>query len=174
MATRRREALIIGAVGAAAAVAGGVAGVLALQARSGAAELLAARFTDLEGRPRRLLEWRGRALLCNFWATWCEPCREEVPVLVAAKQKTSSNDIEIVGIGIDSVDKIKQFASIYKINYPLLVADASAISLLRGLGNKGGGLPYTVALDRSGALVNRHLGALKPDELRQILASLLG
>jgi thiol-disulfide isomerase/thioredoxin len=174
MAILRREALILGAVGAAAAVAGGFAGVLALQARSGAAELLAARFADLDGRPRRLLEWRGRALLCNFWATWCEPCREEVPLLIAAKQKAGSNDAEIVGIGIDSADKIRQFAAIYRINYPLLVADASAISLLRGLGNKGGGLPYTVGLDRSGALVNRRLGALKEDELRQVLASLLG
>jgi thiol-disulfide isomerase/thioredoxin len=174
MPIRRREALILGTVGAAAAVAGGFAGVLALQARSGAAELLAARFTDLEGRPRRLLEWQGRALLCNFWATWCEPCREEIPLLVAAKQKSPSNTIEIVGIGIDSVDKIQQFASIQRINYPLLVADASAITLLRGLGNKGGGLPYTVALDRNGAVISRHLGALKESELRQVLASLLG
>jgi thiol-disulfide isomerase/thioredoxin len=174
MAIRRREALILGAVGAAAAAAGGFAGVLALQSRSGAADLLAARFTDLEGQPRRLLEWRGRALLCNFWATWCEPCREEVPLLVAAKQKSDPNRVEIVGIGIDSASKIREFSSIYKINYPLFVADAGAISLLRVLGNKGGGLPYTVALDRSGALVDTRLGALKEDELRKILASLLG
>jgi len=174
MASRRREALILGGVGVAAAVGGALSGVLALQSGSGAAELLAARFTDLEGRPRRLLEWRGRALLCNFWATWCAPCREEVPLLVAAKQKWLSPSSEIVGIGIDSAVKIRQFAAMYKINYPLLVADATAVTLLRRLGNKTGGLPYTVALDRSGAVVERRLGALKEPELRQVLERLGG
>lgn len=174
MASGRREALILGAAGAVAAAAGAFFGVLALQARSGAADLLAARFTDLEGRPRRLLEWQGRALLCNFWATWCAPCREEVPLLVAAKQKWLSPSSEIVGIGIDSAAKIRQFAATYKINYPLLVADATAVTLLRRLGNKTGGLPYTVALDRSGAVAERRLGALKEPELRQVLERLGG
>jgi thiol-disulfide isomerase/thioredoxin len=174
MASRRREALILGAAGVAAAAAGAMVGVFALQARSGAAELLAARFTDLDGRPRRLLEWRGRALLCNFWATWCAPCLEEIPLLVAAKQQWLSSGFEIVGIGIDSVDKMRQFAATYKINYPVLVADATALTLLRALGNRSGGLPYTVALDRHGALVERRLGALKEPELRQVLARLVG
>ena len=78
-----------------------------------------------------------------------------------------------MGIGIDSVDKIRQFAATYKINYPLLVADATAVNLLRALGNKSGGLPYTVALHGSGALAERHLGALKEADLRQVLARLV-
>src|SRR5262245_3317536 len=106
MAISRREGLILGAAGLAAALAGGIAGTLALQARSGAAELLAAGFPDLEGRTRRLRDWRGRAVVCNFWATWCAPCREEIPVLVAAKQNGLPSSIEIVGIGIDNPDKI--------------------------------------------------------------------
>jgi thiol-disulfide isomerase/thioredoxin len=174
MASGRREALVLGAVGLAAGVVGALAGVLALQSRSGAAELLAAKFVDLEGRPHRLLDWRGRALLCNFWATWCAPCREEIPLLVAAKQQALASSVEFVGIAIDSADKIRQFAEMYKINYPLLVADATALNLLRGLGNRTGGLPYTVALDRNGALAERHLGALKEAELRQVLARLRG
>jgi peroxiredoxin len=174
MATGRREALILGGVGLAAGVAGGLAGVLALQSGSGAAELLAARFTDLEGKPRRLMDWQGRALLCNFWATWCAPCREEVPLLVAAKQNLSANGAEIVGIGIDSAANMREFAAKYKINYPLLVGDATALAVLRSLGNPGGGLPYTVALDRTGAIVRRHLGALSAPELGQVLASLAG
>ncbi|HKX37136.1 MAG TPA: TlpA disulfide reductase family protein [Burkholderiales bacterium] len=174
MAIGRRETLILGGVGLAAAAAGGLAGVLALQSRSGAADLLAAHFQDLEGRPRRLLEWQGRALLCNFWATWCAPCREEVPLLVAAKQQLPANGPKIVGISIDSVDKVREFAVKYKINYQLLMADATAIGLLRRLGNSSGGLPYTVTLDRSGVLVRRHLGALKEADLRQVLEGLLG
>jgi thiol-disulfide isomerase/thioredoxin len=174
MASGRRDALILGAAGVVAAATGALFGVLALQARSGAADLLAARFNDLEGRPRRLLEWQGRALLCNFWATWCAPCREEIPLLVAAQQQWRVAGAQIVGIGIDSVDKIREFAENYKITYPLLIGDATALTLLRSLGNRTGGLPYSVGLDRSGALVSRHLGALKEAELRQVLASLSG
>lgn len=174
MASRRRDALILGGVGAAAALGGALAGVFALQSRSRAAELLGARFSDLEGRQRRLLEWQGRAILCNFWATWCAPCREEVPLFVAAKRQGLARSVEIVGIGIDSADKIREFAEKYEINYQLLVADATALTLLRSLGNRDGGLPYTVALDRSGAIARRHLGALSAAELRQVLASLAG
>lgn len=170
----RRDALILAGAGVAAAVAGAVAGAFVLQSGSGAAELLGATFSDLDGRPRRLLEWRGRAVVCNFWATWCAPCREEIPLLVAAKQQLSDTSIEIVGIGFDSADKIREFAASYKINYPLLIAGAPALTLLRTLGNRSGGLPYTIALDRSGAIVQRHLGALKQSELRQVLESLAG
>jgi thiol-disulfide isomerase/thioredoxin len=173
MAIARREALTLGAVGLAAAAAGALVGVFALQARSGAAELLAARFQDLEGQPRRLLEWQGRVLLCNFWATWCAPCREEIPLLVAAKQQWLPPTLEIVGIGIDSAANIRQFAKTYKINYPLLVAGATSVELLRGLGNRSGLLPFSVALDRNGALVQRWLGAFTEANLRQVLASLV-
>lgn len=172
MASGRRDALILAGVAVAAGLGGALAGVFALQSRSGAAELLGARFSDLDGRPRRLLEWQGSALLCNFWATWCAPCRDEIPLFVAAKQKGLDSGVEIVGIGIDSAGKIREFAATYKINYPLLVADATALTLLRSLGNRGGGLPYTVALDRRGVVVQQHLGALKESELRQVLASL--
>ena len=170
----RREALILGGAGLVAAAAGAVVGAFTLQAGSGAADLLAARFQDLEGRPRRLIDWTGRALLCNFWATWCAPCREEIPLLVAAKQKSPSSRVELVGIAIDSVDKIREFSANYKINYPVLVGDGGTIALLRSLGNRGGGLPYTLALDANGAILQRHLGALTEGDLRQVMARLSG
>ena len=83
---------------------------------------------------------------------------------------------ELVGIAIDSADKIRRiFAETYQINYPLLVADATALDLLRSLGNRAGGLPYTVVLDRDrGAWPYRHLGALSRPDLRRVLASLFG
>jgi len=174
MTISRRDALLLGAVGTAAAVAGAVAGALALQSRSGAAELLAARYPDTDGRVRRLLDWPGRVLLCNFWATWCAPCREEVPMLVAAKEQWASKGFEVVGIGIDSADKIREFSKTYQINYPVLVADGSALELLRKLGNRGGGLPYSVVLDRTGGIAERHLGALTAEDLRRVLESLFG
>lgn len=174
MTISRRDALLIGAAGAVAAAAGAVAGALALQSRSGAAQLLAARYPDMDGRVRRLLDWRGSVLLCNFWATWCAPCREEVPILVAAKQQWASHGFEVVGIGIDSADKIREFSKTYRVNYPVLVADGSALELLRKLGNQAGGLPYSVILDRTGSITQRHLGALKAADLSRVLESLFG
>lgn len=174
MTPGRREALVIGGVAVAAAAAGAVVGAIALQSRSGAAGLLSARYPDLRGTPRRLADWQGRALLCNFWATWCAPCREEIPLLVAAKQQHPPSVFEIVGIGIDSADKIQEFSKNFKISYPVLIADGSALDLMRGVGNKAGALPFTVGLDRRGALAYSHLGAMTGAELKQVIARLLG
>jgi thiol-disulfide isomerase/thioredoxin len=173
MALARREALILGAIGAGAAVAGGLFGALALQAQSGAAALLAAPFRDLSGARRTLREWRGRVVLCNFWATWCAPCREEIPMLVAVREVFAANGAEIVGIGIDQAAKIDEFAKTYGVTYPLLIAEAGAIELMRRLGNALGGLPYTVVVDRVGAVAHRRLGALTRAEVEGVLEGLL-
>jgi len=173
MAPGRREALILGVTGLGALVAGSVVGALALQSGSGAADLLAASFVDLTGRARPIREWQGRVLLCNFWATWCEPCREEVPLLNAAQQQYFARGLTIVGIGIDSVEKIREFSAKYRISYPSLVGNADAFTLLRRLGNRAGGLPYSVVLDRNGALASRKLGAFGRAELEQVLAGML-
>jgi thiol-disulfide isomerase/thioredoxin len=174
MPIRRRDALLLGAAGVTAAAAGATGAALVLQSRSGAADLLAAGYPDLDGRVRRLRDWRGQVLFCNFWATWCAPCREEVPLLVAARQQWQDKGLEVVGIGIDSADKIREFSKSYQVNYPMLVADGSALQLLRDLGNRQGGLPYSVILDRHGAVVRRHLGAMNAAELRRVLESLFG
>jgi thiol-disulfide isomerase/thioredoxin len=170
----RRRALALAGISAVAAAAGGLVGALLRQSRSGAAELLAATFADLSGRPRRLLDWQGRPIVCNFWATWCAPCREEIPLLVSAKQQYAPQGLEIVGIGVDTADKLREFAAIYRINYPVLVAGARAIDLMRAIGNSAGALPFTVLLDRSGALAASKLGAYSEAELKAALASLLG
>ncbi len=173
MALARREVLILGAIGAGAAVAGGLVGALALQAQSGAADLLAAPFRDLSGAKRTLREWRGRVVVCNFWATWCAPCREEIPMLVAVREVFAAKGAEIVGIGIDQAAKVAEFAETYRIPYPVLIAGAHAIELMRRLGNGLGGLPYTVVVDRVGAITHRRLGALARAEVEEVLERLL-
>jgi thiol-disulfide isomerase/thioredoxin len=170
----RRRALALGGVAAAAAVGGAFVGALVVQSGSGAARLLSASFLDLEGRTRRLREWRGQVLVCNFWATWCTPCREEVPLLVAAKQHYVAKGLEIIGIGIDHASKIRDFAANYSVNYPMLVAGSETIEIMRDLGNKAAALPYTVLLDRSGQLAGQRLGAFHKEELAHVLMGLLG
>jgi thiol-disulfide isomerase/thioredoxin len=167
---RRREALILGVAGAAALAAGGIFGALAIQSASGAGKLLSASFRDLSDRPRRLSEWQGRVVLFNFWATWCAPCREEMPILDAAAQKYG---FSAVGIGIDSAVKIREFASNYGIRYEMLVAGAGAIQLMKDLGNSLGGLPFSLLLDRRGRVAYRKLGPLVGAELEGIVSPLL-
>ncbi|HEX6296443.1 MAG TPA: TlpA disulfide reductase family protein [Burkholderiales bacterium] len=169
----RRKALALGAVAAAAAVGGAFVGALVVQSGSGAARLLSASFLDLEGRTRRLREWRGQVLVCNFWATWCAPCREEVPLLVAATQHYAGKGLKIIGIAIDHADNIRDFAINYLINYQMLVGGSETIEIMRDLGNKATALPYTVLLDRSGRLAGQRLGAFRKEELAQVLMGLL-
>jgi len=180
----RRESLILGAAGLAAATAGFLAGPLALRSTgsdtSGEAggkadiALRAAVFPDLEGHARMLSEWRGRVLVCNFWATWCVPCREEIPMLIAARVKYAVSGLEIVGIAVDNPGNVRQFAASFKISYPVLLAEADGLDLMRKLGNSAGGLPYTVVADRQGGIVHRKLGALKQADLDAVLARLTG
>ena len=95
-------------------------------------------------------------------------------MLVSAKQQWPAERFEVVGIAIDKRDNIREFSRTYQINYPVLVADATALELVRKLGNRTGGLPYTVVLDATGAIAYRHLGAFSGADLRRVLASLFG
>ena len=173
MSLGRRDALIFGTVALGAAAVGGVAGALFLQSSSGAAALLASRFPDLSGTPRRLIDWQGKALLCNFWATWCAPCREEMPLLDLAHQRYSPRGLQVVGIAVDTADNVRQFTGFLSVGYPLLLGDASTIVLMRALGNSSGGLPFTVLLDRRGGLVERKLGPLSAADLEARVQRLL-
>ena len=159
--------MILGGAGLAAAAAGFFAGPALLQLGGGRedAALKQAAFNDLEGKLRRLAEWRGRVVVYNFWATWCAPCREEIPLLVATRQKYGSSGVEIVGIAVDNAAKVREFSASFNISYPVLLAEADGLDLMRQLGNTGGGLPYTVIADRQGSLVHHKLGALKQAEL---------
>jgi thiol-disulfide isomerase/thioredoxin len=170
----RREALILGGAGLAAAAAGFLVGPALLQLGGGREEgaLAQAVFKDLDGKSRRLAEWQGRALVCNFWATWCAPCREEIPLLIAARQKYGPSGVEIVGIAIDNAAKVREYAASFNISYPVLLAEADGLDLMRQLGNSAGGLPYTVIADRRGGVVHRKLGALKQAELNGFLEPL--
>jgi peroxiredoxin len=94
-------------------------------------------------------------------------------MLVGLRGKYGPQGLEIVGIAIDQVSKVREFSASFKISYPVLVADAGALDLMKELGNPGGGLPYTVIADRKGELVHHQLGLLKQAELEALVVQLL-
>lgn len=179
MSPGRRRALAYGAAAVAAAGAGIWAGVRLLSGGgpvtepSVASPLDATAYPDLAGKPRRIAEWRGKVVAVNFWATWCAPCREEIPLFMEVRREWTSQGFEVVGIAIDNADKVAEYAKNAAISYPVLIADGSGLDLIRKLGNASGGLPYTAFLDRGGRPVRTKLGALTRPELDTLLAELM-
>jgi thiol-disulfide isomerase/thioredoxin len=135
--------------------------------------LLATELPDLDGAKRRLEHWHGKVVVVNFWATWCAPCRKEIPGLIEVQQRLGDKGLQIVGIAVDQADRVKPYAAEMGINYPVLVADLAGIDLSRAAGNKMEGLPYTVVLDRTGDIAGSHLGEVTQAELEELIAPLL-
>ena len=112
-------------------------------------------------------------MVCNFWATWCPPCREEIPMLIALSKKMEPKGVEVVGIAVDYAAKVRDFVKDYKVTYPVLVAGPDGLDLMRAAGNEVGGLPYTAFLDRQGKIVHEKLGALSQAEVDGQLGRML-
>ena len=117
-------------------------------------------FPDLQGRPQALAQWHGQVVVLNFWASWCAPCREEMPDFAELRSRYRASGVEFVGIAIDSPDRVAQFLQRQPVDYPILVGEGAAHDLARQLGNAGGALPYTIVLDRDGKVALAHLGRL--------------
>lgn len=129
-------------------------------------------FPDPAGRPQALSQWRGQIVVLNFWASWCAPCREEMPDFVALRAQHHAQGVEFVGIAIDNAANVAEFLKKQPVNYPILVGEGAAHSLARRLGDTRGALPYTIVLDRDGNVALTHLGRLPADTLRAKLAAL--
>ncbi len=138
-----------------------------------ASALLGIALPDPAGKEEALGQWKGKVLVVNFWATWCTPCREEMPEFVAAQRELGDRGLQFVGIAIDEPDKVRQYAKEIGLNYPALIGGYGAVELSRTLGNRVGALPFTVIVDRSGRIVHTQLGPLRDTKLRDILAELL-
>ncbi len=134
--------------------------------------LFATRLNDAEGKLQAFSQWRGKTLVVNFWATWCPPCREEMPSFSQLQTKYAANNVQFVGIALDTSDNVISFSKRHPVAYPLLIADSEATELTRLLGNSTLALPYTVVLDTSGQSQLARLGRVSEQELDSVLQKL--
>jgi peroxiredoxin len=129
---------------------------------------------DLTGYPQSVSKWDGQVLLINFWATWCAPCREEIPGFMAVRRQLQEKGFEIVGIAVDRPEFVTEYARDLAITYPLLYGEEDAIAVGRLYGNQQGTLPYSVLVDAKGHIAHIHnSGVLRESELSQLVRGLL-
>lgn len=122
---------------------------------------------DTSGRSHSVGEWDGKVLVINFWATWCPPCREEIPEFVALQQKYALRGLQFIGIAIDEPAAVLPFMKATGVNYPVLLGQLTGIDLSRRYGNRWGALPFTAVIDRHGQIVSVKGGSISGPEMEQ-------
>ncbi len=149
------------------------AGHLAETPGTAAEILFATTLKGLDDRPQPLGQWRGNVLVVNFWATWCAPCREEIPVFIELQRKYAGRGVQFLGIAVDQLERVRPYARDIGINYPVLIGGMEAIDLARSVGDRAGVLPFTLVIDRQGAVAQAMIGIVKPDRLEKMLESII-
>ncbi|MCZ6516012.1 MAG: TlpA disulfide reductase family protein [Gammaproteobacteria bacterium] len=126
--------------------------------------------SDLNGVPRPISDWSGQPILINFWATWCAPCRREMPLLQKLHEEFGNDGLQVIGIAIDRAPDVSAFTIETGITYPILVGQEDAIEVTDGFGLDFLGLPFTVLVDQDGQILKIQLGELHADDLKLIVA----
>ena len=176
--TRRWQALLAGGV----ALTFAVAGALFYQWRSVEAppdpvatgqRVLAASLMGTDDKIQPFAQWRGKVLVVNFWATWCAPCREEIPGFIQFQDRFRADGVQFVGVAIDQKERVVPYAREMGINYPLVVGGMETMEFARQLGNRATVLPFTLILDRAGKVTTAQVGVLRPEKLEALIRPLL-
>lgn len=123
----------------------------------------------LDGTPRSLSDWDGKILLVNFWATWCGPCREEIPLIQQARAKYRHRNLEVIGIAIDEAQPVMEYRDELAIGYPLLLVPGDPIALLTSFGDDTGALPHSAVVGTSGEILATHTGPLTAGQLEAFI-----
>jgi len=125
---------------------------------------------DLTGKTVSVSAWSGKSLVINFWATWCAPCRREIPLLKTLAAEWAGRDLRVVGIAVDHLDKVQDFAAQLKIDYPVLIGDQDALDVAAKFGMDSPAFPFTVFTDRRGEVVALFVGELHRPQADFILS----
>lgn len=126
-------------------------------------------FTDLDGRAQTLSQWRGSLVLINFWATWCGPCLNEMPMLAEVRQTYAPRGFEIIGPAMDRPEAVRAYRDRVQLPYPVFAGDAQTAAAMDALGETEGVLPFSALIGRDGSVLARKRGEFKRDELIQLI-----
>jgi thiol-disulfide isomerase/thioredoxin len=134
-----------------------------------ASVVYATSFPDLAGVQQPIAQWSQRLLIINFWASWCAPCIEEVPLLVRMQKKYQDRGLQIIGIAADSQLNAAKFAQKLEINYPTLPDESRAIEFSKRVGNRLALLPFSIVVGADGQIVMTKLGVFSDQELETLI-----
>jgi thiol-disulfide isomerase/thioredoxin len=140
---------------------------------SAVADLYSLSLPDLDGRIQTLAQWRGQVLIVNYWASWCAPCRKEMPILSGLQTRMAGRGVQVVGIAADNAEKAGEYALATPVSYPLLVGGPDAIRLTRAFGNIPQAVPFTLVIDRTGQVRAAVLGVTHEEALERLVATLI-
>lgn len=147
----------------------------AANANSGisSAPLFAASLTDTQGVKQNLNQYQGKIIVLNFWATWCPPCREEMPELSQLHQEFQNRNVVVLGVAIDELALVKDFLQTSPVSYPIFVADIERMDLSNQLGNSQDVLPYTVIINADGSIIKTFFGRISKPLIAETMQSIL-
>ncbi len=131
------------------------------------------KLVNEDGLSQDLMQYKGKIIVLNFWATWCPPCREEMPELSELHAQYQAKNVVVIGLAVDELSLVKEFAEDTPVNYPLLVAEDEGMQLASDFGNNQGVLPYTVIIDQDGKVLNNYFGRISKTLLSDALKPLL-
>jgi thiol-disulfide isomerase/thioredoxin len=134
--------------------------------------LFASQLKDEYGIKQDLSQYKGKIIVLNFWATWCPPCREEMPELSALHTEYKNKNVLVLGVAVDELALVKKFSQASPVSYPLFAAEYEGMELASGLGNNKGILPYTVIINADGAVVEAYFGRINKTLLESALRPL--
>jgi thiol-disulfide isomerase/thioredoxin len=128
---------------------------------------------DVSGELHSISEWRGKILIINFWATWCPPCREEIPEFIALQERYGAKGMQFIGIAIDDQDSVEEYMVSTKINFPILIGGVTGIALAHQLGNSVDAVPFTLVVNQQGQIIHRQPGEFSREQIMKIITPLL-
>ena len=126
------------------------------------------KLADLDGVERDFSEWDGQHRILNFWATWCAPCRREIPLLKAFQDQHGANGFQVIGIAVEFPEPVIAYSKSAEFNYPILVGEQDAMAVAESSGISFVGLPFTMIVARDGTLISAHMGEIHQEYLDDV------